>query len=161
MIQLIVYTGFYWAVKVMESLLVVNSATACALPSSWISTLRGLGVGGETAGLGADCWCSQFTAVMSFLLPEKPHSASPGISAQLWCATVNKASGKERGEGKAGPYLHVGAHSNSFWQMLKVDWGVEWRSMMGGKTDAGGGETVTDITLKLAALPLNLSIAPK
>lgn len=31
MIQLIVYTGFYWAVKVMESLLVVNSTTACSL----------------------------------------------------------------------------------------------------------------------------------
>lgn len=35
-------------------------------------------------------------AVMSFLLPEKPHSASLGISAQLWCATVNKALGKKR-----------------------------------------------------------------
>lgn len=98
MIQLIVYTGFYWAVKVMESLLVVNSATACALPLPWISTLRGPRSRGETAGLGADCWCSQFMAVMSFLLPEKPHSASLGISAQLWRATVNKASGKGRGK---------------------------------------------------------------
>lgn len=37
-------------------------------------------------------------AAMSFLLPEKPHSASLGISAQLWRATNNKASGKERGK---------------------------------------------------------------
>lgn len=50
MIQLIVYTGFYWAVKVMESLLVVNSATACALPSTWISTLWGLGAGAKRQG---------------------------------------------------------------------------------------------------------------
>lgn len=38
MIQLIVYTGFYWAVKVMEELLVVTALS----PSPWISTLRGL-----------------------------------------------------------------------------------------------------------------------
>lgn len=50
MIQLIVYTGFYWAVKVMESLLVVNSATACALPSPWISTLWGFGAGAKRQG---------------------------------------------------------------------------------------------------------------
>lgn len=35
-------------------------------------------------------------AMMSFLLPEKPLSASLGISAQLWRAIVNKARGKKR-----------------------------------------------------------------
>lgn len=50
MIQLIVYTGFYWVVKVMESLLVVNSAAACALPSPWISTLWGLGARAKWQG---------------------------------------------------------------------------------------------------------------
>lgn len=50
MIQLIVYTGFYWAVRVMESLLVVNSATACALPSPWISILWGFRTGAKRQG---------------------------------------------------------------------------------------------------------------
>lgn len=146
MIQLIVYTGFYWAVKVMESLLVVNSATACALPSPWISTLRGLRSRGESAGPGADCWCSQFMAVMSFLLPEKPHSASLGISAQSRRATGNKASGRRKGKGCA--YLRAGTHSNSFWHTLRWSRGGGWRSLMGGRTGGGGGESVTDITLR-------------
>lgn len=85
MIQLIVYTGFYWAVKVMESPLVVNPTTNCTLPWPWISTLWGFRA--ETAGLGLDCWCLQFMTMVSFPLAEKPCSTLLEISAQLRHAT--------------------------------------------------------------------------
>lgn len=103
---------------------------------------------GETAGLGADCWCSQFIAVMSFLLPEKPHSASLGISAQLWLATGNKASGK--GRGKKGERLYAAPCRRPlqfFLTDIEVGIGRGWRSVMWRRKDRGGSETVTDTTL--------------
>lgn len=98
MIQLIVYTGFYWAVKVMESLLVVNSATACALPLPWISTLRGLGAGAKRQG-----WAQ--TADAHNLWPWWVSCSLKNHTVPRWGSVPNcgvplliKLRGKERGK---------------------------------------------------------------
>lgn len=136
MIQLIVYTGLYWAVSVMERLLVVNSATACAPPSHWISTLPGPRSWGETARPGTDCWCFKFMATMSFLLPENTHSLAGDHCPIVVCHR----------SGRAHP--PAGAHRSSLWPTLRLGRGggrSRWRMM--GRRTATGGETMTDMTL--------------
>lgn len=105
MIQLIVYTGFYWAVNVMERLLVVNSATACALPSPWISTLSSL-----RAGAKQQDWAQTADAQNVWLWwvscsLKKTPSFLLGIIARLWSATVNIALGEEGGKAVCVPML--------------------------------------------------------
>lgn len=148
MIQLIVYTGFYWAVKVMESLLVVNSATACALPSTWISTLRGLGVGAKRQGRAQTADTHNLWLWWVSCLLKNQTVPWRGNGAHLWHAAVNKASGKVRREG----WVCLGAHSNSFSKTLRVGWGGawRWRRATGRRTHIGGGWTVNDGSLRWA-----------
>lgn len=141
MIQLIVYTGFYWAVKVMESLLVVNSATACALPSPWISTLQGLGVGAKRQG-----WAQ--TADAHNLWPWWVSCSLKTHTVPRWGSVPNCGMPLLiKLQAKKGERLDVPPcwwPIRSFWHTLI---GVgRWRSLIGGRTGTGRGITMTDKT---------------
>lgn len=65
----------------------------------------GLRSPGETAGLGAECWCSQFMVMMSFLLPEKPHMPRWG-SVPSWGMPLEIKLWGRKGKGCTSMQAH-------------------------------------------------------
>ena len=147
MIQLIVYTGFYWAVKVMESLLVLNSATACALPLPWISTLCGFRARAKRQG-----WAQ--TADAHNLLPWWVSCSLKNHTVPRWGSVPNCGLPLViKLRGKKGERLYVAPCRRPL-QFFLTDTeggiGRGWKSVMWGRKDRGGSETVTDTTLRIA-----------
>lgn len=133
MIQLIVYTGFYWAVKVMESLLVVNSTTACALPSPWISTLWGFGARVKRQG-----WAQ--TADAHNLWPSWVSCSLKNHTVPRWGSVPNRGVPLViKLWGKKGERLWVSTCRQQLWFFL-----TNIEGLMGERTCTDGGETVTD-----------------
>lgn len=85
--------------------------------------------------------------VMSFLLPEKPHSVSLGISARLRHATGNKA----RGEKRERLYTTIWDPLKIFFDISKVCLEAGRRTVLEGRTDGGGAKSVSYIKLKTTA----------
>lgn len=95
----------------------------------------GLWSWGETAGLGADCWCSQFTVMMSFLLPEKPHMPRWGWVPSGSMPLSNKALGQKEERLYIPPCWYTIIF---FWHTVRMCWEGGWRSLMGERTDEVG-----------------------
>lgn len=156
MIQLIVYTGFYWAVKVMESLLLVNSTTALRSSSALSQHFAGPRSPGGSAGppQTADAhnlwpwWVSCF--LKNHAVPRRGSVPNCGVPLLI------------KLQGKKGRRTSMFTPTQIIFDWHRRAWG-RWRSMMGGQVQVDG-ETIDDLEIscvsKCLSIALNWQINP-